>query len=111
MVISVSEAGLALSLDITLRAHGLNAIIHDPETGLSTLPLRPTSTLIVDGHVLPQDPKQFLDRLKSQTWRGRLIVLVEDIPGPSLMRLRDDGAILIEKPFGSVDLITHLDGP
>ena len=110
MVISVSERGLALSLDITLRAHGLKAIIHDTKTGMSTLPLRVTSTLIVDGHVLPKDPKQFVDRLRRQTWRGRLIVLVEDIPGPALLRLRKDGAILIEKPFGSAELIAQLDG-
>jgi hypothetical protein len=87
----------------------MEAIIHDARDGLSSLPLNAYSTLIVDSHVLPKDPSRFLDRLRRQTWRGRLIVLIEDIPGPALTRLRRDGAVLIEKPFGSAELIAELE--
>jgi DNA-binding response OmpR family regulator len=111
VVISVSERGLALSLDIALRAHGLETEIHDVGEGLATLPLSTHSTLIVDGHVLPKDPQSFLDRLRRQTWAGRLIVLVEDLPSPALVRLRNEGAVLIEKPFGSNELIAQIDLP
>ena len=109
VVISVGETGLALSLEIAVRAHGMEAIIHDARDGLSSLPLKAYSTLIVDSQVLPKDPSRFLDRLRRQTWRGRLIVLTEDIPSPALTRLRKDGAVLIEKPFGSAELIAELE--
>jgi hypothetical protein len=108
-VISVSEPGLALSLEIALRAHGASTVMHDLAEGLSALPLDPNSTLIVDGQALPQEPGKFFERLRRQTWKGQLIVLVEDMPGPELQRLREFGAILIEKPFGSADLIAQLD--
>jgi len=109
VVISVSEAGLALSLEIALRARGMETVIHDAKDGLWSLPLHDCSTLVVDSQVLPRDASGFLDRLRRQTWHGRLIVLTEDIPDPALVRLRADGAVLIEKPFGSAELIAEVE--
>lgn len=87
----------------------MDTVIHNAEDGMSSLPLDTYSTVVVDSQVLPNDPGRFLDRLRRQTWRGRLIVLTEDVPGPALVLLCGDGAVLIEKPFGSAELIAEIE--
>jgi DNA-binding response OmpR family regulator len=109
VVISVGESGLAVSLEIAIRAHGMDAIIHDARQGVANLCLDAYSTIVVDSEVLPDDSRRFLARLRGQAWRGTLIVLLEEVAGPALMRLRGDGAVLIEKPFGSAELIAEID--
>jgi DNA-binding response OmpR family regulator len=109
VVISVGEPGLAFSLEIAIRAHGMDTILHIARDGLSGLPLKTYSTLIVDSQVLPRDPARFVDRLRRQSWRGRLIILIEDVPSQAMIRLRSNGAVLIEKPFGSAELIAELE--
>jgi DNA-binding response OmpR family regulator len=111
VVISVGEPGLALSLEIAIRAHGMDTVICDMDSEMAGLSLDTYSTVVVDSEMLPRDPSLFLDRLRRRTWRGRLIVLTEDSPCPTLRRLRGDGAVLIEKPFGSAQLIAEIDRP
>jgi FixJ family two-component response regulator len=109
VAISVAEPSLALCLEIAIRAYGMETVIHDVADGLSNVSLDTCSTVVVDSRVLQNDPEQFLARLRRPRWRGRLIVLTEDTPCPMLMRLCGDNAVLLEKPFGSAQLIAEID--
>ncbi len=109
VAISVGEPSLALCLEIAIRAHGMDTVIHDAGDHLSSVSLDSCSTVVVDSRVLQNDPGIFLDPLKRPAWRGRLIVLTEDTPCPKLVRLCGDDAVLLEKPFGSAQLIAEID--
>ncbi len=106
MVVSVAEEALAISLELTLQTLDLRVLIHDPATGLASLALEPGSTLIIDRDLLPRDPRGFVSQLRAQLWRGIAIVLTEDAAKADLIFEPAQGVKIIEKPFGSHELIT-----
>jgi hypothetical protein len=105
VVICVNEAGLAISLELTLQALGFSAVVHEPADGLGALPLAVTSTLIVDRAVLPRNPNPFFARMRDQSWRGLAIVLLEDSALPEPVPLKTEGAFTLEKPFVAWELL------
>ena len=106
VVIVVRGEALAVSLDLTVQALDLDVLIHDPDLGLGALPLSRDSTLIIDRELLPTDPRDFILRLRAQLWRGMAIVLTEDAANPDLIVEPVEGVVVLEKPFGSADLLT-----
>lgn len=108
VVIAVGEKALAISLEQTLEAGGLAYLAYRTELGLAGLPLSQTSTLIIDRDVLPRDPKTFIDQLHRQLWRGLAIVLTEDAAAAHFDCGSSNRVKLIEKPFGSADLLAMI---
>lgn len=105
VVIAVSEKALAISLEQTLEAGGVSVVAYCPDLGLSGLPLSARTTLIVDRQVLPKDPRKFIEQLHNQLWRGLAIVLTEDAAAADFAYEGCCRIKLIEKPFGSADLL------
>jgi hypothetical protein len=108
IVVCVDHLAVAESLELTLSAVGATAVVHDKRRGLDALPLEDGCTLIIDRRLLPPDPAAFLARLRAGGDLGLTIVLLEDraIRDPRLEAAV--GAVGLEKPFDSRDLIVHL---
>ena len=106
VVICVNEAGLAISLELTLQVLGLTTIIHEPDEGLGAMPLDGHSTLIVDRGLLPRNPNPFFARLREQRWRGMAIILIEDSALTEPVPLSAEGTVVLEKPFVAWDLLS-----
>ncbi len=109
VVITVREPELAISLEIFIQALGRSTVIHDPDRGLSSLPLTTHSTLIVDRQLVPGDPAVFLRRLRGQLWIGHAILLVEDGAAPDHPFGLDVDVAVIEKPFVTRQLMDAID--
>jgi hypothetical protein len=108
VVIAVKENALAVSLDLAVQALDLAVLIHDPVRGLCGLPLSRDSTLIIDRELLPVDPWAFIGRLRARLWRGAAIVLTEDAAAPDAILEPTEDLILLEKPFGSGELLAFV---
>ena len=108
VVIAVKEPALAISIEITVQALGLTAVVHGDPTRLGELPLTEKATLIIDQQLIPRGAKGFFNRLRAQRWRGLAIVLSED--DASAPRLTDaaEYAVALEKPFLNSDLVKRL---
>jgi hypothetical protein len=109
-VIAVGEAALAISLAQTLEAGGLTFIAYQTDQGLDGLPLSHNSTLIVDRGVLPRHPRRFIDQLRRRLWSGLAIVLTEDAAAVDIDFEGSNHIKLIEKPFGSAELLAMIPG-
>lgn len=107
-IVAVREQGLALSLSLTVQAHGWKAVLFDIEEGMDALPLTENATLLIDEQVIPGVPVRSITRLRSRPWKGLVIVLTEDavVLGRKLAALKS--VVVLEKPFGSSDLVAIL---
>jgi DNA-binding response OmpR family regulator len=105
VVIAVAERDLAVSLEMFIQALGLEALIHDPDDGLSALPLGPGSTLIIDRQLIEDDARRFIRRLRGQLWVGQTILLIEDGAAPEPPFDARDGVAILEKPFVTAELV------
>ena len=110
VVIAVCEAALAISLEQTLEAGGLTFVAYKTDQGLGGLPLSHNSTLIIDREVLPEHPRRFIDQLRRQLWSGLAIVLTEDAAAADIDCKSSNNVTLIEKPFGSAELLAIIPG-
>lgn len=110
VVIAVCEAALAISLEQTLEAGGLTFVAYQTDRGLGGLPLSHNSTLIIDREVLPRHPRRFIDQLRRQLWSGLAIVLTEDAEAADIDCESSNHIKLIEKPFGSAELLAMIPG-
>ncbi len=108
VVVAVKESALAISIEITVQALGLPAIVHDPAVGLGELPLQRWSTLIIDHELVRRGAKAFIDRLRAQQWRGLAILLTEDASAAAKLAGTVDHAVVIEKPFLNPELVARL---
>jgi len=83
-------------------------VLFDIEEGMDALPLTENATLLIDEQVIPGVPVRSITRLRSRPWKGLVIVLTEDavVLGRKLAALKS--VVVLEKPFGSSDLVAIL---
>lgn len=110
VVIAVCEPALAISLEQTLEAGGLTFVAYQTDQGLVDLPLSHNSTLIIDREVLPRHPRRFIEQLRHHLWSGLTIVLTEDAAAADIDCGVSSYVKLIEKPFGSAELLAMIPG-